>query len=266
MLLNDNEAEVKNAAISSLAQCFKTTSNLDPRNLSTEKICSLLLPTLQNAYTDATAQFKAGIAVALCEMAPIIGKDYSGMKVMPILMELIKDDNADVRLNVATGMIKIGNVLGPELLSTQFLTTVGSMTKDAQWRVRMAVFELIGDLARLYGKDVFQKQLESIFMTYLTNTAASVREMGVNKARELAEKFKGDWVVQNFLPKVIENYGIEKQGYNYRMCSLNSCSAVCPFITKDQITQHIAPLLVKAMKDPIPNVRFGAAKIVIKNK
>ena len=73
ILLNDNEAEVKNAAISSMAQCLK--------NLSTEKICSLLLPTLQNAYADATPQFKAGVSSALCEMAPIIGKDYSSSKI-----------------------------------------------------------------------------------------------------------------------------------------------------------------------------------------
>jgi len=46
LLLNDQEAEVKNAAINSMALCLK--------NLSTEKINSLLLPTLQNAYADAT--------------------------------------------------------------------------------------------------------------------------------------------------------------------------------------------------------------------
>lgn len=67
LLLNDNEAEVKNAAISTLSL----------KNLSTEKICSLLLPTLQNSYADATAQFKAGVALTLCEMAPIVGKDFT---------------------------------------------------------------------------------------------------------------------------------------------------------------------------------------------
>jgi len=44
-LLNDNEAEVKNAAIQSMTQCLK--------NLSAEKISNLLLPTLQNSYADA---------------------------------------------------------------------------------------------------------------------------------------------------------------------------------------------------------------------
>jgi len=54
LLLNDNEAEVKHAAINNISACLK--------NLSTEKICNLMLPTLQNAYADATSQFKAGAA------------------------------------------------------------------------------------------------------------------------------------------------------------------------------------------------------------
>ena len=45
LLLNDNEPEVKNAAITSLSQSLK--------NLSTEKICNLLLPTLQGSYIDS---------------------------------------------------------------------------------------------------------------------------------------------------------------------------------------------------------------------
>jgi len=90
-------------------------------------------------------------------------------------MELLKDDNSEVKLNVVKGLIKIAKVVGAELLSNQLLTLLTNMTKDGQWRVRMAVFELIADFALLFGKDVYCKQLQSIFIGYLTNTAASVR-------------------------------------------------------------------------------------------
>lgn len=179
-------------------------------------------------------------------------------------MDLIKDENADVRLNVTSGMIKLASVLGSDMLNPQFLTTLSNMTKDAQWRVRMAVFELLGDLSKTFGKEIFLKHLETIFLQYLTNTAASVREMGINKTRELAEKFKSDWILSSFIPKVIENYNVDKQGYNYRMCSLQSLSVILPYIPKDQINANVVPTLLKAMKDPIPNVRFCSAKIVIK--
>ena len=69
LLLNDCEAEVKHAAITNIAACLK--------NLSTEKICNLMLPTLQNSYAEASAQFKAGAASSLCEMASIIGKEFT---------------------------------------------------------------------------------------------------------------------------------------------------------------------------------------------
>ena len=86
----------------------------------------------------------------------------------------------------------------------------------------MAVYELIGELSKMFGKDVFVKNLESIFMTYLTNTAASVRDMGIKKSKEIAEKFKSEWILGSFIPKVVESYGVDKQGYNYRMCALLS--------------------------------------------
>ena len=74
----------------------------------------------------------------------------------------------------------------------------------------MGVIELVGDLALKFGKEVYMKSLESIFMQYLTNTAASVREMGINKVQAMAVVFKSEWVVSSFIPKIIDCYNIEK--------------------------------------------------------
>lgn len=68
-LLNDDEAEVRHAAIQNISACLQ--------NLSTDKLCNLMLPTLQSSYSDATHQFKAGTASILCQMAQIIGKEYT---------------------------------------------------------------------------------------------------------------------------------------------------------------------------------------------
>ena len=254
LLLNDNEAEVKHAAINNISECLK--------NLSTDKICNLILPTLQNSYADATPQFKAGAATALCDMAQIIGKEYTSHKVLPILHDLLKDDNSEVKLNVVSGLVKIANVVGAELLTQQLLNVLTNMTKDGQWRVRMGVFELIADLAIIFGKDTYCKSLQSIFMGYLTNTAASVRQMGINKSAVLAQNFKQDWVINEYIPVVTSHYTVDKKGYNYRMCCLNSLSAVMPYIMKDQITQQVIPVFLKATKDDIPNVKFCVSKII----
>lgn len=92
LLLSDPEFEVKLAAINNIQQCLEYISN--------EKICNLLLPTLQNNYSDGTAQYRAGTATALSEMANLVGKDYTRQKILPILEDLIKDMNEEVKLNV----------------------------------------------------------------------------------------------------------------------------------------------------------------------
>lgn len=143
-------------------------------------------------------------------MAKIIGKDATVVKVQPILMDLIKDENADVRLNVCSGMTKVSAIIGAEILTPAFLSTLTNMTKDAQWRVRMAVFELIGELSLQFGKDVFTKHLESIFLTYMSNTAASVREMGIKKSKDLAKKFRAEWIMTSYIPRVIEMFNVDK--------------------------------------------------------
>jgi len=122
-LLSDNEQEVKNAAINSLSACLK--------NLATEKICNLILPALTKTYADSSFFFKAGTALALCEMAPLVGKDYTSQRIMPVMVELMKAENSDVRINCVQNMYKIADVLGTELISPQFMLTIQGMTKEA---------------------------------------------------------------------------------------------------------------------------------------
>lgn len=255
LLLSDGEVEVRNAAINSLKMCLKI--------LSPEKISSFLLPNLQNFYVDAAATFKAGVSAALCEMAHILGKEITNAKILPMLMDLIKDENSDVRLNVTHGLIKLTETLGPDLLTSTLLTTLSNMIKDGQWRVREAVYNLIGDLGKSFGKEVFQDVLESIFMNYFADLAASVRSAGIKKTGELAKLFGSDWVVAKYLKKVNEVYSAEKQGYLYRMCALHSIMVVMPVLQKEQVINHVLPIMLKATKDPIPNVKFSCCKLLV---
>ena len=57
--------------------------------------------------------------------------------------------------------------------------------------------------------------------------------MGVDKSEKLAEAFKQDWIMKEYLPVVIMNFGVDKKGYNYRMCCLNSLAAVMPYVMKE---------------------------------
>ena len=109
LLLNDNEFEVKLAAINNITDSLPYLSN--------NKIIDLLFPTLQNATPDGTAQFRAGAATALCDMAISCGQDFTIQKILPILINLIKDENSEVKLNVVEGLNKIADVVGFEALN-----------------------------------------------------------------------------------------------------------------------------------------------------
>merc|ERR1712166_448804 len=190
---------------------------------------------------DSQTSFKAGVSLALCEMSALVGKDFTMQRINTILIELMKDDNAEVRLNVVQNLIKVADVVQQELLSSQFLSIISNITKDAQWRVRMAVIELVGDMAIKFGKDCFLKFLEPIFMQYLNNTAAAVREMGISKVVKMAEQFHDTWVIGFFVPAIIEQYNKDKIAFHYRMACLQSLSSVMGTLKKDQIVDKIIP-------------------------
>lgn len=198
-------------------------------------------------------------------MSRVVGKDLTIQKIQPILLELIKDDNSEVKLNVIEGYIKVASIVGKENIN-QFIFELTSLTKDGQWRVRMAIFELFGELGIKFGEEVFCKMIEEPFMGYLNNTAAAVRVKGVEKSGQLAEQFKESWIINNYIPKVTAAYNSDKKGYNYRICCLSSLGEVLKKLSKDQVGSLVVPLFMKAMKDDIPNVRFYVAKVINKNK
>jgi hypothetical protein len=61
------------------------------------------------------------------------------------------------------------------------------------------------------------------------------------------------------MPKVQETFAIEKQGYLYRMNCVKCIGEVASLMTKEQMTHQCVSLIVKALKDTVPNVRFVTA-------
>lgn len=59
---------------------------------------------------------------------------------------------------------------------------------------------------------------------------------------------------------------MDKKGYNYRMTCLNSLAAVMPYMGKEDISKHVVPLLLKATKDEIPNVKFCVSSIIMNQR
>ena len=120
---------------------------------------TVLLPTLQSSLTatEISPQFKAGASASLCQMAEIVGQQITAQKIFPMLIDLLKEENSEIKLSVVKGMYQIAKVIGPDILNQMSTTQqlqqlLEDMTADGQWRVKMAVFELVADLGILFGK------------------------------------------------------------------------------------------------------------------
>jgi len=118
----------------------------------------------------------------------------------------------------------------------------------------MAVFETVGDLAVKFGKDAYNKHLEALFSSYLTNTAAAVREMGIQKAQQIGQAFGSAWIADFFVPKVVKTYEEDQMGYNFRVTAIKSLAVVLKYMNKDDISNIVIPVFLKATNDKVPNV------------
>lgn len=73
---------------------------------------------------------------------------------------------------MVNGITKIAKVVGHDgkenLLTSNLFKDIVKLTKEGQWRLRMAVFEQLAELALIYGKDAFTQHIQVHFMSYLT--------------------------------------------------------------------------------------------------
>jgi len=79
--------------------------------------------------------------------------------------------------------------------------------------------------------------------------------------KDIAEVFGSQWTVDHLLPKIVDQYS-HNAGYANRVTTLQVLPQVSHVMTADQIVSLIVPLLIKATKDSVPNVRFCACRIL----
>jgi len=97
-----------------------------------------------------------------------------------MLNELLKDDNSEVKLCFIMEFSKIAKVVGPEILTPAIVARMTELTKPPTgWRVRCETIKTIGELSLLFGKECYAKSFEEVFMGYLSNSAAAVRQEGI---------------------------------------------------------------------------------------
>jgi len=88
-----------------------------------------------------------------------------------------------------------------------------------------------------------------------------VRETAIKNIGQIARDFGSTWAVEHLLPKILELYS-STAGHSTRLTCIAGILQLCPLMTPEQIGTYAIPLVLKATKDTVPNVRFMACKAI----
>ena len=254
-LMKDSETEVKASALKALNQVIS--------KLPADKVTSQIVPTLRGLSNESNKDTKANIGLLFGPISRIIGYTSFNANLGTMMDTLMKDENAEVRLGVAKSMYEIFASSDGSLLSSTN-SFLGTMQKDAQYRIRECVYDTLAKLGIKYGLEVFKNNIEGLFFNYLTDNVASVREIGIKSLSSLIKQFGTTWVTSSLIPKLQSHLSGQKISYLNRMCMLHSVCVCAEYLDAKQNAEFIVPLLSKGLKDKIPNVRFYTIKLIEK--
>ena len=254
-LMKDSETEVKASALKALNQVIS--------KLPSDKVTSQIVPTLRGLNIESNKDTKSNIGLLFGPISRIIGYTGFNANLGTMMDTLMKDENAEVRLGVAKSMYDIFVSSDGSLLSS-VNSFLGTMQKDAQYRIRECVYDTLAKLGIKYGLEVFKNNIEGLYFNYLTDNVASVREIGIKSLSSLIKQFGPNWVTSSLIPKLQSHLSGQKISYLNRMCMIHSVCVCAEFLDAKQNTEFIVPILSKGLKDKIPNVRFYTIKLIEK--
>jgi len=248
-LLKDNEPEVRTAA------AFKVQgfSALVPVDL----IIKQIIPAVKELVNDQSQHVRAALASNIMGLAPILQKEKTTEHLIDIFLLLLKDEFSDVRLNIIAKLDAVNSV-GIELLAQSLLPAIVELAEDRQWRVRLAIIEYIPLLGSQLGIQFFDEKLSNLCLTWLGDNVFAIREAAALNVKKLAEVFGTEWAKNNIIPKVLSLY--THPNYLYRMTTLFSIGQLASVVGGDVTINVMLPLVIRMVKDPVPNIRFNAAK------
>mmetsp|Transcript_16979 Transcript_16979/g.53349 ORF Transcript_16979/g.53349 Transcript_16979/m.53349 type:complete len:593 (+) Transcript_16979:84-1862(+) len=254
LLMKDNEQEVRKEALRVIEPCL----NLE-EPLTSEQLQTHILPHFPSLGADPAQPVRAALAQVLGPVAKVLGRDLTQRHLLSLISELMKDEFHDVRLNIVSHTGLICEVLSVDGLVHSLMHTIQNLVIDNHWRIRHVVVQQVPKLAKLFGVDMFQQKLEVILISSLRDSVHSVRHAATENLKEIADTFGSQWTVEHLLPKLVDLYS-QSSGYANRVTTLHVLPQVSGVMTPDQIVQFVIPLLIKATKDTVPNVRFSACR------
>lgn len=254
-LLGDAEVEVRTIAaarVAGVAALYPTKAFLEQ-----------LMPPLEKLTgTRETSQHvRASLAASVLELCSIFGRQLTVDHLVNIFLQLIRDECPEVRLQLLNNLEYLSSSVGVEVVGQSLLPSIKDLGKDRQWRIRLAIINIMPDLAKYLGEAKFTSELGSLFGAWLTDPVFSVRDAFAASFNRLGEELGQRWSEVNIIPQL--QTLAEHKNYLYRITAILSMRALAEVSGRDFIDKHLVPMVVKLTSDPVPNVRFNAAKTIL---
>jgi serine/threonine-protein phosphatase 2A regulatory subunit A len=250
-LLRDSEEEVRIVAANAISDAVPF--------LTSEQLQSIV-PQLQGLAMDSSAHVRSALGKAMGPLAHKLGREISQKVLLPLVLDLFKDEYHEARLSVVQQAGAICEVLGMDAVATvnsSMINALQVLIMDNQWRIRLAVVEQIGMLAKQFGVEVFQSKFETVFLSSIDDSVFYVRMRAVDVLRKVAKIFGPGWTVDHLLPKILEHYNAET-GFVMRVTVIRTMHKLADVLSPEQIMEHLFPVLMRGANDAVPSVRCQA--------
>lgn len=258
-LLQDNEAEVRAAAVENIARM----AQLGGAELFQKHIAPLL-PALAD---DLVMEVRSKLAQTLmdcCDPAicntltdAIILEDFK-----PLLENFLNDEFAEVQLHILTKLSRVSHLLGK---MDVVVSSILQMAKAQNWRVREAVGRLLPFLAEARGVGFFQDHLLDPWLKIMSDQVADVRTACIDGMPKLLNVSGSQWIQAEILPHFDQMYE-ESHSYLSRITVLRCFAELTVKHGEDEnevspeLMKKIVTIMLKGLKDRVPNVRLIAAR------
>ena len=258
-LLQDNEAEVRAAAVENIARM----AQLGGADLFQKHIA----PLFPNLADDLVMEVRSKLAQTLmdcCDPAicntltdEIILKDFK-----PLLENFLNDEFAEVQLHILTKLSRVSHLLGK---MDVVVSSILQMAKAQNWRVREAVGRLLPFLAEARGVSFFQDHLLDPWLKIMSDQVADVRSACVDGMPKLLSVSGSQWIQNELLPHYTRMYE-ESHSYLTRITVLRSFAGLTEKHGEDEnnispeLMKQIVTIMLKGLKDKVANVRLVAAR------
>lgn len=174
------------------------------------------------------------------------------------------DEQGEVRLNFCSVLGKAASIIGMASFQDHLMAVVIKLHTDPKWRVRGEIIENVTALAKLMGEADFEKSdiIKMLFKSF-KDPVSDVRDRSINQVVELTKAFGFAWCQKVVLPQLLQVYD-ENNKFLHRMVPVKAARALAPIITNVE-SKQLMPVVLKACKDQISNVRLAAAQALIES-